>query len=83
MFLYCGANVYGPDELKERLSRPTEWSERFHRKFEHVLEMRALTAKDYELRTDIDFDSDDELFIYLRKLYDFLFAAGPYPEFSA
>lgn len=82
MFLYCGANVYGPDKLKDELSVPSEWRAQFRRNFEHVLGTKTLTAKDYERRTDIEFDSDDELFAYLRKLYNFLFAAGPYPEFS-
>lgn len=80
MFLYCGANVYGPDKLKEELAIPSEWSMRFRRNFEYVLEKRSLTADDYARRTDIDFEDDEALFYYLKALRDFLFLGGPYPE---
>lgn len=80
MFLYCGANVYGPDRLKEELAWSSEWSERLRRNFDYVLENRSLTADDYARRTDVEFENDEALFAYVEALRDFLFADGPYPE---
>jgi hypothetical protein len=34
MFLFCGANVCGPDKLKEELAWSSEWSERLRRNFD-------------------------------------------------
>ena len=76
MFLYCGANVYGPDKLKEELGWSSEWSERLRRNFDYVLENRSLTAE------DIEFENDEALFAYVEALRDFLFSDGPYPEFE-
>ena len=81
MFLYSGANAYGPDKLREELSHVSEWGERLRRNFEHVLERKTSTAKGYARRTEIAFESGEALFVYLQNLYDFLFAAGCYPEF--
>jgi hypothetical protein len=79
MFLYCGANVYGPDKLKEELAWSSEWAERLRRNFDHVLKNRSLTADDY---ADIEFENDEMLFAYVEALRDFLFLDGPYPEFE-
>lgn len=64
MFIYSGGNVYGPNQLKDEIESRSEWSKRFRRDFEHVLAERTLTAIDYERRTDIYFDSDEEMFLY-------------------
>lgn len=82
MFLYCGANVYGPDKLKEELGWSSEWSEHLRWNFDYVLENRSLTADDYARRTDIEFENDEALFAYVEALRDFLFSNGPYPEFE-
>lgn len=81
--LYCHANSYDLDALKRILVKPSEWSERLRRNFDHVLEKRSLTANDYARRTDIDFEDDEALFYYLKALYDFLFSGGPYPEIQS
>jgi len=80
--LYCHANCYDPDGLRQRLAPPSEWSERLRRNFDYVLENRSLTARDYSRRTDIEFENDETMFAYVEALRDFLFADGPYPEFE-
>jgi hypothetical protein len=80
--LYCHANCYDPDGLRQRLDPPSEWSERLHRDFDHVLKHRSLTANDYTRRTEIEFENDESLYAYVEALRDFLFSDGPYPKFE-
>ena len=79
MFTYGGANVYGPSQLKEEIDTAGEWAKRFRTKFEHVLTERTLSAAKYEVRTEVSFDTDAELFEYLEKLYQYLFYDGTQP----
>ena len=79
MFAYGGANVYGPSQLKEEIDSLGEWAERFRANFDHVLAERTLTALDYENRTEVSFDSDEEFYGYLSSLHRFLYADGPMP----
>ena len=37
---------------------------------------------DHEDETDISFDEDAELYAYLRRLYDYLFEDGPFPDWA-
>ncbi|MBO9466565.1 hypothetical protein J7443_15075 [Tropicibacter sp. R15_0] len=79
MFIYGGANVYGPSQLKEEIDAAGEWANRFRANFEHVMKDRTLTAEEYEARTEISFDTDSEMFEYMGKLHQYLFNNGVHP----
>lgn len=79
MFIYGGGNVYGPPQLKEATDTRGEWAERFRANFDHIIAERTLTALDYENRTEVSFDSDEEFYSYLLSLHRFLYADGPMP----
>ncbi|MBC56352.1 MAG: hypothetical protein CL814_05400 [Confluentimicrobium sp.] len=79
MFMYGGGNVYGPRQLKEGIDARGEWAQRYRANFEHVLAERTLSAAEYEDRTEISFDTDDELYDHLSKLHRYLFFDGPIP----
>lgn len=80
MFVYGGANVYGPIQLKEEADNSGEWAKRFRANFDYVLAKRTLTAFDYEDRTEVSFDTDAEFFDYLTSLHGYLYSNGPMPE---
>jgi hypothetical protein len=44
-----------------------------------LLQTRELTAADWVKMTDVEFDSDDDLYRYLQKLYDYLFSGAEDP----
>ncbi|WP_030262774.1 hypothetical protein [Streptomyces sp. NRRL B-24484] len=49
------------------------WADGLRKMFDYVLEKRPLSHGEYCDLTSVDFESDDELYAYLRKVYDYLF----------
>ncbi|WP_136685189.1 hypothetical protein [Falsirhodobacter xinxiangensis] len=77
---YDHANCSDPRKLKVLASHPCEWSERFRRNFDHVIENRTVTAEDYDKYTAIELEDDEALYRYLRAVHAFLCADGSYPD---
>ncbi|WP_431678108.1 hypothetical protein [Kitasatospora sp. KL5] len=53
--------------------RRSDWADDLRQMFDFVLQERPLSHGGYCDMTFIDFESDDELYAYLRKVYDYLF----------
>ncbi|MEV6212760.1 hypothetical protein [Kitasatospora sp. NPDC051914] len=50
-----------------------EWGKSIKWEFSRVLGTKELSAERFCDLTFVDFESDDELYAYLRKVYDYLF----------
>ncbi|MCX4834896.1 hypothetical protein OG785_01435 [Streptomyces sp. NBC_00006] len=53
-----------------------EYVERVRKGLEVVLNERELSTGDYERLTDIEFRSDEDLYSYLREMFQYLFEDG-------
>ena len=79
--VFCNANNLDMDEFKKQL-QVEKWQRlhpSFKEDFQRVIRDRLITMKEHARLTDIDFETDDELFAYLQKIFDYLYKDGPYP----
>jgi len=53
-----------------------EWGESIRREFQQVLAERSISAAEYCDMTWVEFESDDALYEYLGKVFDYLFGGG-------
>ena len=80
--LYCHANNFDMDRFKAQVRRE-RWRElnpTFKSDFQKVIDDRLITMEEYLRLTDIDFETDDELFEYLQKIFDCVYNDGPDPD---
>jgi hypothetical protein len=82
MYFYCSSELYDLDRLKSYLARNPGQREFIEEKFQQILDERPFTALDWERYMNLDQESDEDLYTFLKKLYAFLFADGPYPEWD-
>lgn len=71
---------YDPDGLKAELDEKPKLRALVEERFRWVLENRPFSAQEWEDRNNVDFDDDAELQEYLKRVYLFLFEAGPRPN---
>ena len=79
--LYCHANNFDMEKFKRQVRIET-WQERhptFKDDFQRVIDERLVTMDEHVRLTEIDFDTDDELFAYLQKIFDCVYNDGPDP----
>lgn len=79
--LYCHANNFDMDGFREQVRRE-KWLLRhptFKQDFKRVIDDRLITMDEHIRLTEVDFDTDDELFAYLQRIYDHVYNDGPYP----
>ena len=70
--LYCNANAYDRDGLREQL-RVEKWKRlnpTFLADFKAVIDERLMTIQDYEDLANEDFDIEDELYEHLQEACD-------------
>ncbi|MEM7212576.1 MAG: hypothetical protein AAF479_11905 [Pseudomonadota bacterium] len=66
--------------IRAKLDAKPEFRASIEEKFRRVLENRPLSAQEWEDGNNVDFDDDAELYEYLKRVYLFLFEAGPWPN---
>lgn len=79
--LYCHANNFDMGKFKHQV-QVEKWRERhptFKDDFQRVILERLVTMDEHVGLTEIDFDTDDELFEHLQKIFDCVYADGPDP----
>ncbi len=79
--LYCNANNFDLDVFKKQLSneRWRSLNPTFKDDFQKMIEGRLITMKEHVDLTEVDFETDDELFEYLQKIFDHVYHDGPVP----
>ncbi len=82
MYFYCSSELYDLDRLKSYIAGNPGQREFIQEKFQQILDERPFTALDWEKYMNLDQESDEELYAFLKKLYAFLFSDGPYPEWD-
>lgn len=78
---YGHVNNLDMDKFKRQL-QVEKWQRlrpSFKEDFQRVIRDRLITMEEHARLTDIDFETDDELFEYLQKIFDYLYKDGPYP----
>ncbi|MDH6706123.1 hypothetical protein P3T27_002846 [Kitasatospora sp. MAA19] len=60
------------DGIKE-VVRTSGWREKQRRLFEQMLAERSMTRGEYCERTWVDFETDDDMYAYLTKVYAYFF----------
>ncbi len=79
--LYCHANNFDMDKFKYQL-QVQRWRERnptFREDFKRVIDESLITMEEHLRLTEVDFETDDELFEYLQKIFDCVYHSGPDP----
>ena len=83
-FAYCylNANHFDPESRKQSLGRKPEPDRRLRVQFKRVLDERPYTFENWEDLTAVSLDTDEELYVHLRQVYQYLFDEGPYPTWD-
>jgi len=79
--LYCHANNFDMDKFRAQVRREgwIELNPTFKQDFQKVIDERLVTMDEHVRLTEVDFETDDELFEYLQKILDHVYNDGPYP----
>lgn len=69
--LYCHANTHDPAAFERQVNVP-KWKElnpTFRDDFQNIVENRLISIDEFANITDIEFDSDDELYSHLKGVF--------------
>ena len=81
MNLYLDIENFNVHILKKGIDNWNIYTRKdFQREFKLVIEGKLLNPSHYEYITNDEFETQDELDIYLSRVYGYIFEDGPWPE---
>lgn len=82
MDCYFHANNFDLDGFKDQLANRV-WQDAnptFKDDFKTVIAKRLISMKEHVDLTEIDFETDDELYDHLQKIFDYIYNDGKHPN---
>lgn len=78
-YWYLNANHFDPERRKQSLGLKPDSDGKLKEQFKLVLEEQPYTFETWEDLTAVSWDTDEELYDHLQRVYQYLFHEGPYP----